>query len=730
MINAVLLALYLSPDMWLLNTTRAELHYFVNPERVPGGYAILSHVWDPPNEQSFHDIQDLCAQCSREGTNPRYHISLSDKIRECCKFAKADGYDWVWIDTCCIDKSSSAELSEAINSMFRYYSLAEICYAYLADVETVRKDVLWEWRSAFRESKWFTRGWTLQELLAPPTLVVLSKSWEPLGTKAELAELLGYITGIPITVLRCEETLDDVSIARRMSWAATRVTTRLEDEAYCLMGIFGVNMPTLYGEGRRAFRRLQEEIMQHTVDTSLFAWGPSLKFLKALFEIAEGDTGHGDLSYMLAPSPSSFRDSMNIRCALHDRRDALSPSREVAVSPFGLVINIEKAHHELTQNSSGGQHHLPTFSMTPYGMRIHLPVIETIDDYLLAVLFSYDDCSDEPTHLALCLTPCVTSRLSQSSYCIGLNRPSGTYRVAHLKGDLKTLQFNAGTAHWRDVYVAHYPESNAPGSEVVGHDVRLLNARYSSPFHFRRSSLRLLDEGYSFHLPWLVSESRPWAYDPRALKLTFRKSHAGQGQSKILLHLGACAFSSTLWAQFSLRELYGRDLWGECLTSQEAREHDCGSDHISSWPGLAKTIRYFSDSKQELGSVTLFFTTGPTYTTQSESFVVNISKINRIGCTREKFVETLVGDCPSQRFRKGVFSYGRTPAEYMSFQRHEGEFQGCPGPRENHELTASTIPLVKSSVRSLAYRLPPTARGRGRSHTCPAGIRLGSQNSW
>lgn len=114
--------------MWLLSTSRAELTYFAEPSQVQ--FAILSHVWRD-DEQSFQDIQRLHTQHASEG-NPRDYAS--EKIRRCCLYAEQHGYEWVWVDTCCIDKSSSAELSEAINCMFAWYAGASVCYALLDDV--------------------------------------------------------------------------------------------------------------------------------------------------------------------------------------------------------------------------------------------------------------------------------------------------------------------------------------------------------------------------------------------------------------------------------------------------------------------------------------------------------------------------------------------------------------------------------------------------------------------
>lgn len=268
-------------NMWLLHTRTLKLHYFVSPEAADEGYAILSHVWDA-EEQTFQDLRDIHARCTTTGEDP--HLLVSPKIKQCCQVASRHGYRWAWIDTCCIDKTSSAELSEAINSMFQYYTLALVCYAYLRDVPTKgafaieNRPVGWNnnpERTVFAWSKWHTRGWTLQELLAPQILLFLSDSWEFLGSRADLADKLEEITQIPASILRLEKSPSEMSIAQRMSWAASRQTTRVEDEAYSLLGIFDVNMPTLYGEGRKAFQRLQEEIMKQSSDTTLFAWGNS-----------------------------------------------------------------------------------------------------------------------------------------------------------------------------------------------------------------------------------------------------------------------------------------------------------------------------------------------------------------------------------------------------------------------------------------------------------------------
>jgi ankyrin repeat protein len=208
------------------------------------------------------------------------------KIRFCEEQANLDDLQYFWIDTCCIDKRSSAELSEAINSMYRWYRDANVCYAYLADVPSKTK---------FQGSRWFSRGWTLQELLAPSEVIFFDEEWRNLGTRKNLRQSVSSCTSIPEGILAGSDDIERTSIAQRMSWASKRETKRLEDRAYCLMGIFGINMPLLYGEGERAFLRLQEEIMKISDDHSLFAWRSS-------------DNRGG----LLATSAASFMDSRNI----------------------------------------------------------------------------------------------------------------------------------------------------------------------------------------------------------------------------------------------------------------------------------------------------------------------------------------------------------------------------------------------------------------------------------
>lgn len=294
--------------MWLLNTEHIELTYFQSPEAVPGPYAILSHVWNT-EEQSFQDILSLPILAEEKGLHPQ-DLACS-KIKRCCELSQSHGYQWVWIDTCCINKTSSAEMSEDINSMFHYYSVADVCYAYLDDVPHDEAE------RAFDHSAWHKRGWTLQELIAPSFLVFYSREWELIGTKADLASRLEIVTRIPATVLTLEQDFRDTSVSARMSWAAGRQTTREEDRAYSLLGIFDINMHTIYGEGPKAFQRLQEEIMKHYADTTLFAWTTSPKPIRLTiddFELEHTlEHSHSMNSYLFAPDPDAFHLTGNLR---------------------------------------------------------------------------------------------------------------------------------------------------------------------------------------------------------------------------------------------------------------------------------------------------------------------------------------------------------------------------------------------------------------------------------
>ncbi|KAI9863599.1 MAG: hypothetical protein M1813_003622 [Trichoglossum hirsutum] len=288
--------------MRLIDCTTLHLEEFLGSD-IPQ-YAILSHTWGK-EELSFAEFNSgQTASISKEGYT---------KISLACRQALRHGLQYAWVDTCCIDKTSSAELSEAINSMFQWYKKSSVCYAYLSDVKSETFDM------TFPQSRWFRRGWTLQELIAPPGVIFFDQDWHELGTKDEHATLLSEITGIDMNALcgvhyyqdGSEAGLEAFPVARRMSWASNRETTRVEDTAYALLGIFNVNMPLLYGEGEKAFIRLQEEIIKHSNDESILAWGLDTEveqFLEAPLRAAESISGAATFSPPLASSPKDFRD--------------------------------------------------------------------------------------------------------------------------------------------------------------------------------------------------------------------------------------------------------------------------------------------------------------------------------------------------------------------------------------------------------------------------------------
>ncbi|KAF5667212.1 vegetative incompatibility het-e-1 [Fusarium heterosporum] len=303
--------------MRLINVETLELESFIGEQGRPTPtYAILSHVWTT-EEVSFQQITGL-QPLSEESLGYR-------KIVEFCARARNEGFEYAWVDTCCIDKTSSAELSEAINSMFLWYRKSAACYVYLSDVTAEENPALPN--SRFRRSRWFTRGWTLQELLAPHEVIFLAEDWCEIGTKASLCTAISQVTNIDVVTL-LKHTWSHVSIAMIMSWASMRQTTRLEDQAYSLLGLFDVNMPLIYGEGQKAFYRLQVEIMKFTNDDSLFAWSTE-PLDRHGYSTGEETSARGfRFLGMLAPSVACFRDSYDIVAP----RD-LSGSRE----PYDMI---------------------------------------------------------------------------------------------------------------------------------------------------------------------------------------------------------------------------------------------------------------------------------------------------------------------------------------------------------------------------------------------------------
>ncbi|KAF5011911.1 hypothetical protein FDECE_2007 [Fusarium decemcellulare] len=319
--------------MRLLNVHKCQLESFEGAETEIPPYAILSHTWDDV-EITFQDITGL--SIDELSLKPAFY-----KVQESCAQARQDGFDYIWIDTCCIDKTSSSELSEAINSMFKWYQQSALCYVYLSDFnsgfkprpEDQQQDRVTQLAPddiSFCRSRWFTRGWTLQELIAPRSVDFFDKNWVSFGSRD--GDLRGRVCertriqpelftesrcscrrGYPAPQVRdgicmgCGEvdalpqSLDSFAVSIKMNWASSRVTTRKEDAAYCLIGLFNINMPMLYGEGDKAFLRLQEAIVRQSKDQSILLWRGSTQEIPR--ERAPG---------CLAPSHSNFQDAVRI----------------------------------------------------------------------------------------------------------------------------------------------------------------------------------------------------------------------------------------------------------------------------------------------------------------------------------------------------------------------------------------------------------------------------------
>ncbi|KAJ5376515.1 heterokaryon incompatibility protein-domain-containing protein [Penicillium cosmopolitanum] len=360
--------------MRLIHTHSLELWEFADNE-VPEKYAILSHRWEKKEEEiSFQEMLHA-------NDVTRHKIGYR-KIESFCENARDDGFDFAWVDTCCINKDSSAELSEAINSMFRWYQQAKKCYAYLADVHTIEQ---------LSSSKWFERGWTLQEFLAPSKIHFFSDDWTMLGKKKTLIDTLVKITRIPHKVLSQPIYLNEVCIAKKMSRVSQRKTTRPEDMAYCLMGIFNINMPLLYGEGGvKSFLRLQEEIIKTSSDTTIFAW------------VDSNPSRHADLYEphgLLATSVQHFAES-----------------------------------HDIFQTSEFEE----PYSMTNRGLRIELPIFNVSVDmrrYAVAKLFCSRKHEFEKVDIGVYL-----ARLDDKRFCrIIVDRFSNLYGKENSKSPQSPL---------------------------------------------------------------------------------------------------------------------------------------------------------------------------------------------------------------------------------------------------------------------------------------------------
>jgi hypothetical protein len=299
--------------MRLINTETLILETFPDIRRTPP-YAVLSHTWGrDADEVSLQEMMVPGVLDSPTAAKPGF-----EKIGKTCQLAlETHGLKYAWVDTCCIDKTSSAELSEAINSMFKWYQQAAVCFAFLEDWEPEQP--------AFDHCRWWTRGWTLQELVAPLEITFFDRTWSVRGHLNSLCSEISKVSRIKEGVLMKRKALSYVPVAVRMSWASHRQTTREEDIAYCLMGIFDINMAMLYGEGSKAFLRLQQEIINTTSDMSLFAWTVKENAEQAFMGI-------------LASSPNDFSRCLDIITDAKWTHNG--PDLEMGISNLGLKTNM------------------------------------------------------------------------------------------------------------------------------------------------------------------------------------------------------------------------------------------------------------------------------------------------------------------------------------------------------------------------------------------------------
>lgn len=405
--------------MRLLHAKDFTFHEF--PEDSIPEYAILSHTWDG-NEVTFQDVRTPEGRETLQTKSRILPTKSWGKVLDACANACAQGFSYIWIDNCCIDKTNSAELQEAINSMFRWYRNSSICLALLSDVddtEFLTKDDLQSYATAF--CRWFARGWTLQELLAPDTLLFFDVNWRHLGSRSQWASHISKTTGIhskflhgnelnldPYKTWDVEAALRDTSVATKMSWAAGRETTRVEDQAYCLLGLFDIHMPMLYGEGTKAFARLQQEIMKSTDDCTLLAWGYNCPLQGAPVSQIPfrcdcctcNAPPDGDRSRSPSPTFDFPIRSASASVALNVTHLPGCAYADVTSRPQGGVLVEGRLYRDLNGHTVGGRprplfatspsdfrfagslapcsipgHKRPTFAMSQRGLEINLPIV-------------------------------------------------------------------------------------------------------------------------------------------------------------------------------------------------------------------------------------------------------------------------------------------------------------------------------------------------------------------
>jgi hypothetical protein len=472
--------------MRLLNTRTLELAEFIG-DQLPD-YVILSHTWGV-DEASYQDVQAKNCQ-DRKGWS---------KVLGACKQARTDGFKWIWCDMICIDKSSSAELQESINSMFKWYQKSMICYAYLVDVP----DLANGWRNAFMRSRWWTRGWTLQELIAPKRVEFYTAQWMSIGSKRQRHEEITNHTHIPILSLMTTS-LHSFSAAERLSWMANRTTTREEDMTYALLGIFGVHMPLLYGEGGpNAFLRLQVDILKKTDDLTILLFATNLR--------TQPD--------VIAESPKLFErfraiefdESLGIRDSIYDYNQvkshlAIPPTKQ---SPLGLPWMPEPA------------------TIDRFGLKLDNHIVFGIDDLELPFFQETQNWAHRHD-----ITHCVLLPVSYRDKVVGLL--------------LKPVEWA------KDVYVISYDSVCLLSMDMVRGNQRTICP--SIRISYRTQKYRTRQKHFSATelslLLWSPLGFKPVIYD--STKNSFTWSNLGRRDNRTIIRFNLANFKSEDRIDFSL----------------------------------------------------------------------------------------------------------------------------------------------------------------------------------
>ncbi|KAI0800368.1 hypothetical protein C8Q74DRAFT_408358 [Fomes fomentarius] len=504
--------------------------------------------------------------------------------------------------------------------MFTWYADSEVCFAYLEDVpsdcDLAAPD------SPFRKARWHTRGWTLQELIAPALVVFVSKEWNILGTKTKFARLLSEITWIYSLVLTNNYPYSNVCVAQRMRWASRRKTTRLEDEAYCLMGLFDVHMPTIYGEGRLAFHRLQEEIMkQHAEDTSLLASSdryPTTCYVQPSYTVVPPKKLSNILpSYpamgLFATSPSEFIGNVYYSPLLKDR---LQPYPSW---PQGRTIQIA-LNGELIRVIDGAtqQYELPRMTRTAYGIECHLPTFE-VDGIIVAVLLCEDHGSH--SHMGILLHPVMSNRIEHQArelYRVGggftaPGRKTFYGRNVSLGNDYYNIRFGGRPdpmkVTWRDICIEsrHIPTGSRRSEKL--HRLLIQAGDFDSaeaPFRYPRW---LFEQFSALGMEISCWRNKTMLVDDKdhhLVSTVLNYETTGLKGEAIQVYLGMCQASSPEaakrdsprmphWAMVIIRHYMPTGRW--VPESSSPPTHDCSRDHISDWPNMTKE---FGDAERTI----------------------------------------------------------------------------------------------------------------------------------